>query len=83
MGTSAETAIVLFADQGKQTSFFCLSFSKKRKFAVSIFRLQQTNGSCPFSFRQCRLIAVKTYIPVDSIVTGTCLNIKASIFHNL
>jgi hypothetical protein len=37
MGTSAETAIVLFADQGKQTSFFRFSF-------------QQTSGSLPFPF---------------------------------
>jgi hypothetical protein len=40
MGTSAETAIVLFADQGKETSFFFLSF-------------QQKNGSLLFQFSVC------------------------------
>jgi hypothetical protein len=44
MVTFAETAIVdyclLFADQGKQTSFFR-------------FRLQQTKGSLPFPFPIC------------------------------
>jgi hypothetical protein len=44
MGTFAKTAIlnylVLFANQGKQTSVFR-------------FRLQQTNGSFPFMFSVC------------------------------
>jgi hypothetical protein len=45
MSTFAETAIVnhrlSFANQGKQTSFFC-------------FRLPKTNGSLPFPFSVCR-----------------------------
>jgi hypothetical protein len=45
MVTFAETAIfnyrLPFADQGKQTSVFCLY-------------LQQTNGSLPFTFSICR-----------------------------
>jgi hypothetical protein len=49
MGTFAETAIannrLLFADQGKQNSIFRLHLQQnKRKFAVSFFRLQQTNA---------------------------------------
>jgi hypothetical protein len=54
MGTFVETAIVYhclsFADQGKQTSNFPFPFAvNKRKFAVSLFRLQQTNGSYGFT----------------------------------
>jgi hypothetical protein len=53
MGTFAETANVdyrlSFAIQGKQISVFHFRFAeKKRKFAVSVFHLQQTNGSCRF-----------------------------------
>jgi hypothetical protein len=48
MGTFAETAIVNYrlsiADEGKQTSFLFAAI--KRKFAVSVFRLQQTNRKC-------------------------------------
>jgi hypothetical protein len=51
MGTFAERAIadyrLLFADQGKQTSVFPLA-ANKRKFAVFVFPLQQTNGICCF-----------------------------------
>jgi hypothetical protein len=62
MGRFAETAIVdyhlSFADQEKQTSIFHFRFSaNKRKFAVSIFRLQKTNGSRRFPlvpFSVCR-----------------------------
>jgi hypothetical protein len=49
MGTSAETANVdyrlSFANQGKQTSVLCRFAKNKQKFAISIFRLQLTNGS--------------------------------------
>jgi hypothetical protein len=54
MGTFAKTAIVdyclSFAHQGKQTSVFriCLFAANKRKFSVSVFRLQQTNGVVVF-----------------------------------
>ncbi len=55
MSTFTETAIVdyhlPFDDQGKQTSVFRFPFpfgANKRKFTVSIFHLQQTNGSCRF-----------------------------------
>jgi hypothetical protein len=54
MGTFAETAIVdyrsSFADQGKKNfGFFPFAFSAiKKKFVVSVFRLQQTKGSCCF-----------------------------------
>jgi hypothetical protein len=53
MGTFAETAIInyclSFADQGKQTSFFPFLFTaNKGKFAVSIFHLKRTKGSCQF-----------------------------------
>ncbi len=46
MGTFAETAIVdyrlLFADQEKQTSVFRFKMQQnKRKFAISVFRLQE------------------------------------------
>jgi hypothetical protein len=51
MGTFAETANgdyrSLFARQGKKN--FSFPFAKnKRKFAASVFCLQQTNGSCLF-----------------------------------
>jgi hypothetical protein len=69
----AETAIVdyrsLFADQGKQTFVFC-------------FRLQQTNGSLPFSFPfaanngSCRFPCFSLYIcTYMSFETATCINI--------
>jgi uncharacterized membrane protein YbhN (UPF0104 family) len=49
MGTFTETAIfdnlLSFADQGKQTSAFRF---RLRKFAVSVFHLQQTNGNWRF-----------------------------------
>jgi hypothetical protein len=57
MGTFAESAIVdyrlSFADQRKQTSvkqasIFIPFAANKRKFAVSVFHLQQTNGDCHF-----------------------------------
>jgi hypothetical protein len=66
MGTFAETAIVdyrlSFVYQGKQMSVFPFSFaSDKRKFAVSVFRLQKTNEVAIFfqfrflfvEFRKC------------------------------
>jgi hypothetical protein len=53
MGTFVETTIVDYclssADQGKQTSNFPFPFAvNKWKFAVSLLRLQQTNGSYGF-----------------------------------
>jgi hypothetical protein len=52
MGTFAGTAIVdyhlSFANLGKQTSVFCFRLQQKQKFAVSICRWQETNGSCCF-----------------------------------
>jgi hypothetical protein len=52
MGTFAETAIIdyhfPFADQGKQTSVFSFHLQNKRKFAPSVFCLQQTNGVAVF-----------------------------------
>jgi hypothetical protein len=54
MGTLAETVIVdyrlWFADQGKQTSVFrsYIFSANKRKFLVSVFRLQKTNRRCRF-----------------------------------
>jgi hypothetical protein len=50
MSTFADTANIdyslSFADQGKQASMFCFLFAEnKLKFVVSLFRLQQTNGS--------------------------------------
>jgi hypothetical protein len=60
MGMFAETVIVdyrlSFTDQGKQTSVF--SCSKKRKFVIFVFCLQQKNGSfhfllVPFSVCVC------------------------------
>jgi hypothetical protein len=53
MGTVAETAkvdyLLSFAKKGKQTFIFRFPLAEnKRKFAVSVFRLQQTNGSCRF-----------------------------------
>jgi hypothetical protein len=52
MGTFAETAIVdyrlSFADRGKHLIFrFCLQLTNW-KFAVSVFCLKKTNGSCCF-----------------------------------
>jgi hypothetical protein len=49
----SETAIVnyrlSFANQGKQTSVFRFLFvENKRKFAVAVLHLQQTNESCHF-----------------------------------
>jgi hypothetical protein len=62
MGLFAETANVIchlsFADQGKQKSVFLFLFTaNKRKFAVSVFCLHKTKGSCrfplvPFSVRE-------------------------------
>jgi hypothetical protein len=52
----AKTAIVdyllQFADQGKQTFSPFLFLANKRKFAVSIFRLQKANESCRFPFEE-------------------------------
>jgi hypothetical protein len=53
MGMFAETANVdyrlLFADQGKQTSVFHFPLAEnKGKFALFVFRLQQTNRSRQF-----------------------------------
>jgi hypothetical protein len=71
MGTFAETAIVdyrlSFADQGKQTSVFRFAASNKRKYAVSVFRLQETNGSVPFSiclYLYIRKTELYNYIPI-------------------
>jgi hypothetical protein len=69
MGTFAETASVdyrfLFADQGKQTPF-SFSISSKRKFVVSVFCLEQTNGSylfllVPYTYTYIEMAAY-TYI---------------------
>ncbi len=59
MGTFAETAIVDY-----RLSFFLPSkinfrfpfpfAANKRNFAVSVFRLQQTNENCRFPFAECR-----------------------------
>jgi hypothetical protein len=47
MGTFAETAIVDYP--GKTSFHFPFPFAgNKRKFSFSVFRLQQTNGSCRF-----------------------------------
>jgi hypothetical protein len=50
MGMFSETAIVenrlSFADKGKQLLFFVSA--NKRKLAVSLFRLQQRDGSCRY-----------------------------------
>ncbi len=50
MCTFAETAIVdyllLFADQGKPKSGSVSARSKQTEVAISVFRLQQTNGGC-------------------------------------
>jgi hypothetical protein len=53
MGTFAETVNVVyhlsFADKGKQTSVFRFRLQQKKlKFALSVFSLQQKNGSCRF-----------------------------------
>jgi hypothetical protein len=53
MGTFAETAIVdytiSFADQGKKNICFQFpSAANKWKFAISVFLLLKTNGSCHF-----------------------------------
>jgi hypothetical protein len=55
MGTFAETALlqqslITFYRQPRETNFhFLFSLAaNKWKFAVSIFHLQQTNGSCRF-----------------------------------
>jgi hypothetical protein len=58
MGTLAETAIVdyrlSFADHGKQTSVFRFRLqANKRKFAISIFRLNQF---------VCHLLIVQTEV---------------------
>jgi hypothetical protein len=52
-GKFAETTIIeyrlSFADQGKTNVRLPFPFAaSKRKFAVSVFRLQKTNGSCRF-----------------------------------
>jgi hypothetical protein len=65
MGTSAETANVVyclsFANQGKQTSVLCQFAKNKQKFAISVFRLQLTNGSCDFP-----LVPLFIYIYIQS-----------------
>jgi hypothetical protein len=54
MCTFAETEIVdyhlLFADQGKPKSGSVFAGSTQTEVAISVFRLQQTNGGCPFPF---------------------------------
>jgi hypothetical protein len=68
MGTFAETAIVdyrlSFANQGKQTSVFRFLFvENKRKFAVAVFHLQQTNESCQFPLVQFSVYTWKYISP--------------------
>jgi hypothetical protein len=62
MGTFAETAIIdnhlLFAIKRKQTSDSVSVCCNTLKFAVSVFHLQQTKGSCHFplvTFYVCRI----------------------------
>jgi hypothetical protein len=63
MGTFARTAIVVYrllsANKGKQTSVF--SSGIKRKFVVSVFSLQQTNGSCLFRLENSRNMEMETW----------------------
>jgi hypothetical protein len=53
MSTFAETVIVdyclSFADLGKTNLYFPLLFAANRKFAVSVFRLQQNKGDLLFA----------------------------------
>jgi hypothetical protein len=66
----AETAIVdyrlSFAGQGKQTSVF--RFPQTEKFAISIFRLQETNRSCrfpPVPLSVCGILETWSHGPGD------------------
>jgi hypothetical protein len=63
MGTLSKTTIVDYcltlADQGKKLPFSFPSAANKRRFAVSVFSLQQTNGSHRFllvPFSICRIL---------------------------
>jgi hypothetical protein len=76
MGTFAETAIIdyhlSFADQENKLYFMFQFAANKGKFAISVFCLQQTNGSCCFllvSFSGykyiCKYIYIRKRIYID------------------
>jgi hypothetical protein len=74
MGTIAETAIVLFADQGKQTSYFRFSFQQTSGSLPFHFPFAENKRKWPFFISQMSCYNIENLIPVDSIVI--CLKIS-------
>jgi hypothetical protein len=74
MGTFAETAFVdycfSFADQRNKRPFSVSDATNKLKFAVSVFRLEKTSGSCRFLFAESGYVETWIHGHIESWKDG-------------